>query len=171
MGYCDSSNCNHPVLVIGRVGALCGNVHLITPPAWITDNALVMPTDAATFSQKYLAAVLRTRNLMSWRTKQPSPSSLEHASETSEFPYHPSPNKLPSPRIWTWRRRSWTRWCLRWRRRWSGCRNTAPPSSPPPSPARSTSGGRHQFTLKIMIQQMRLSYELVVVHGRKWSRP
>ena len=48
----------------------------------------------------------------------------------------PSPNKPPSPRIWTRRRRSWTRWWGRWRRRWSGCRNTAPPSSPPPSPAR-----------------------------------
>jgi type I restriction enzyme S subunit len=73
MGYCDSSNCDHPVLVIGRVGALCGNVHLIAPPAWITDNALVMPIDAATFSQKYLAAVLRTRNLndLADKTAQP----------------------------------------------------------------------------------------------------
>ncbi|HPB10340.1 MAG TPA: restriction endonuclease subunit S, partial [Kiritimatiellia bacterium] len=73
MGYCDSSNCEHPVLVIGRVGALCGNVHFIKPPAWITDNALVMCTDAATFSQKYLAAVLRTRNLneLADKTAQP----------------------------------------------------------------------------------------------------
>lgn len=73
MGYCDTSNCNHPVLVIGRVGALCGNVHLIAPPAWITDNALVMPTDSTTFSQKFLAPVLRTRNLneLADKTAQP----------------------------------------------------------------------------------------------------
>jgi type I restriction enzyme S subunit len=73
MGYCDSSNCDHEVLVIGRVGALCGNVHLVAPPAWVTDNALIMPVDSATFSQKYLAAVLRTRNLndLADKTAQP----------------------------------------------------------------------------------------------------
>lgn len=29
-----------PTLVIGRVGALCGNVYLTNGPAWITDNAI-----------------------------------------------------------------------------------------------------------------------------------
>ena len=29
-----------PTLVIGRVGALCGNVYLTDGPAWITDNAI-----------------------------------------------------------------------------------------------------------------------------------
>lgn len=73
MGYCERSNCDQPVLVVGRVGALCGNVHQLAPPAWIADNALVMPTDSATFSQEYLAAVLRTRNLneLADKTAQP----------------------------------------------------------------------------------------------------
>ena len=29
-----------PTIVIGRVGAYCGNVHYISSPAWITDNAI-----------------------------------------------------------------------------------------------------------------------------------
>ena len=93
MGYCDSSNCNHPVLVIGRVGALCGNVHLITPPAWITDNALVMPTDAATFSQKYLAAVLRTRNLNELADKTAQPLITGTRVRNERIPVPPLPEQ------------------------------------------------------------------------------
>jgi len=40
MGYTTKSNVSSPRLAVGRVGALCGNVHLVNPPAWITDNAL-----------------------------------------------------------------------------------------------------------------------------------
>ena len=93
MGYCDSSNCEHPVLVIGRVGALCGNVHLIAPPAWITDNALVMPTDAATFSQKYLAAVLRTRNLNELADKTAQPLITGTRVRNERIPVPPLPEQ------------------------------------------------------------------------------
>jgi type I restriction enzyme S subunit len=93
MGYCDSSNSNHPVLVIGRVGALCGNVHLITPPAWITDNALVMPTDAATFSQEYLAAVLRTRNLNELADKTAQPLITGTRVRNERIPVPPLPEQ------------------------------------------------------------------------------
>lgn len=31
---------NDPTIVIGRVGAYCGNVRLVNEPAWITDNAI-----------------------------------------------------------------------------------------------------------------------------------
>jgi len=40
MGYANKVNIIEPTIAIGRVGALCGNVHLVDPPAWITDNAL-----------------------------------------------------------------------------------------------------------------------------------
>ena len=93
MGYCDSSNSNHPVLVIGRVGALCGNVHLITPPAWITDNALVMLTDAATFSQKYLAAVLKTRNLNELADKTAQPLITGTRVRNEQIPVPPLPEQ------------------------------------------------------------------------------
>ena len=31
----------HPVVVIGRVGAYCGSVHAVFEPNWVTDNAIV----------------------------------------------------------------------------------------------------------------------------------
>jgi type I restriction enzyme S subunit len=39
-GFHDKPLFNSPTLVIGRVGANCGNVHLTDGPSWITDNAI-----------------------------------------------------------------------------------------------------------------------------------
>jgi type I restriction enzyme S subunit len=33
---------DYPTIVIGRVGAYCGNIHLTTGKAWITDNAIYL---------------------------------------------------------------------------------------------------------------------------------
>lgn len=73
MGYGADSNIDHQVLVIGRVGALCGNVHIIDPPVWITDNALVLRPKPGVFDNRYLAHVLRFRNLndIAAKTAQP----------------------------------------------------------------------------------------------------
>ena len=73
MGYGANSNVDRQVLVIGRVGALCGNVHIIDPPAWITDNALVLGPKPGVFDNRYLAHVLRFRNLndIAAKTAQP----------------------------------------------------------------------------------------------------
>jgi type I restriction enzyme, S subunit len=40
MGYTTFSNSPSGTVVIGRVGAHCGNVHLVGEPCWVTDNAL-----------------------------------------------------------------------------------------------------------------------------------
>jgi len=73
MGYTSRANVQQRVVVIGRVGALCGNVHEVDPPAWVTDNALILDADDRTFDSIYLAAVLRSRNLneIAERTAQP----------------------------------------------------------------------------------------------------
>ena len=42
MGYGKEFNVKENVLAIGRVGALCGNVHFIDYPCWITDNSLIV---------------------------------------------------------------------------------------------------------------------------------
>jgi type I restriction enzyme S subunit len=51
-----------PSVAVGRVGALCGNVHLVEPPAWITDNALWVRVLAA-FDRRFLALALRASDL------------------------------------------------------------------------------------------------------------
>ncbi len=40
-GYHDKFNVKKPTIVIGRVGALCGSVHVTPERAWITDNAFI----------------------------------------------------------------------------------------------------------------------------------
>jgi type I restriction enzyme M protein len=47
-----------PNVVIGRVGAYCGAVHLTPPKAWVTDNALYVTEYKAEIDRKYLAQAL-----------------------------------------------------------------------------------------------------------------
>ncbi len=42
MGYCDNYNVEDDSIIIGRVGALCGNVRLTNERKWISDNALIL---------------------------------------------------------------------------------------------------------------------------------
>jgi len=62
IGFSDCSNTSGTTIVIGRVGALCGNVHLVQEPAWITDNALRL-TRIVGFDAAYLAEQLRVMKL------------------------------------------------------------------------------------------------------------
>ncbi len=73
MGYTDRSNVLHPVLAVGRVGALCGNVHVVDPPAWITDNALVLDPRRNAYDLRFLAFVLRCRNMNEIASKTAQP--------------------------------------------------------------------------------------------------
>lgn len=38
--YTDTTLVEHPTIVVGRVGAYCGNVKIVKEPVWITDNAI-----------------------------------------------------------------------------------------------------------------------------------
>lgn len=40
-GYHDKFNISKPTIVIGRVGALCGSIHVTPKKAWVTDNAFI----------------------------------------------------------------------------------------------------------------------------------
>lgn len=61
MGYSSKSN-NKDVIIIGRVGALCGNVHKIEEECWITDNALQISYNNK-YSPEYLTLYLQILNL------------------------------------------------------------------------------------------------------------
>ncbi len=61
MGYTEKFNSKHEDIIIGRVGAKCGNVYLIDGPKWISDNALKLNIHKV--SRRYLALVLEERNI------------------------------------------------------------------------------------------------------------
>jgi type I restriction enzyme S subunit len=42
MGHTDLSNVDGETIVIGRVGAYCGNAHYVQGKAWVSDNALIV---------------------------------------------------------------------------------------------------------------------------------
>lgn len=71
-GFTSVANVSSETVVIGRVGALCGNVHLVEGAAWVTDNALRL-RDIRCFMARYLRLVLLEADLnaMASRTAQP----------------------------------------------------------------------------------------------------
>ena len=72
MGFTDATNSEKAILVIGRVGAHCGNVHPIDEPSWITDNALRV-YDVRSFDRDYLLFTLRTRDLNTLASRNAQP--------------------------------------------------------------------------------------------------
>jgi type I restriction enzyme S subunit len=62
-GYHSTALFEDRKIVIGRVGAYCGNVHITSGPAWITDNALYVAEQDESIGLSYLAAALRQARL------------------------------------------------------------------------------------------------------------
>jgi type I restriction enzyme M protein len=52
-----------PIIVIGRVGAYCGAVHITEPKAWVTDNGLYVTEYKQKIEQRFLAQVLAQLDL------------------------------------------------------------------------------------------------------------
>lgn len=67
MGFCNKKNVDGVNIIIGRVGALCGNVRLISESKFITDNALILNCfDNALYSYMYI--MLKAANLNNLNT-------------------------------------------------------------------------------------------------------
>jgi type I restriction enzyme S subunit len=71
LGYSILEN-TQDALVIGRVGALCGNVHFFDGPLWVTDNALLVEL-ASRFDPKYMREVLKLMKLNSLANQSAQP--------------------------------------------------------------------------------------------------
>ena len=93
MGYTQRSNTVKPCIVVGRVGALCGNVHQVYPPAWITDNALRLDTINSTFELSYLALLLKSRNLNEIASKTAQPLITGYQVKDQRLPHPPLPEQ------------------------------------------------------------------------------
>lgn len=62
-GYHDSYMLEEEKVIIGRVGALCGCVHIAKPKSWITDNALYIDIKKIPLNNEYLLFLLTNMNL------------------------------------------------------------------------------------------------------------
>jgi type I restriction enzyme S subunit len=73
MGYSTVFNQEGNAIVIGRVGAHCGNVRLNTDRIWVTDNALILTLEPSIFDSRFMVWLLESRNLnvLASRNAQP----------------------------------------------------------------------------------------------------
>jgi len=71
MGYSDKSNSQCMELIIGRVGAHCGNIHLAEEEKWITDNALRVVLKQGDY--KFLFHLLTSLNLNRFASQNAQP--------------------------------------------------------------------------------------------------
>lgn len=71
-GYRNESNCSGPHSLIGRQGALCGNIHYVDEEIWATEHALVATAKPMT-DNKYLFYLLTALNLNTLATESAQP--------------------------------------------------------------------------------------------------
>jgi type I restriction enzyme S subunit len=72
MGFTDKYNVEGEKIIIGRVGAYCGNVRQINDRKWISDNALILILNEGE-SYNYFASLLSAANLNNLNTSSAQP--------------------------------------------------------------------------------------------------
>ena len=72
IGYTSLCNITPPAIIIGRVGALCGNVRLVTSEKWVSDNALILYIHHK-LSYQYTSLILQAVNLNRLNTSSAQP--------------------------------------------------------------------------------------------------
>ena len=72
-GRHDKKNLSGENIIIGRVGAKCGNVHYVEGDAWVTDNALYISDFLHSFDRKFLTRLLRFKDLRSRANQMAQP--------------------------------------------------------------------------------------------------
>ena len=74
MGYSNKVNITNETLSIGRVGALCGNVHYINYPCWITDNSLLISRyNRSEMNLEFFKLILEQLNLNQYSNSTAQP--------------------------------------------------------------------------------------------------
>ena len=73
MAYTSKANTPSNCIVIGRVGAYCGNVHFIKEPSWVTDNALRVKIISDEVSAEFLILALEAIGLNDYANKNAQP--------------------------------------------------------------------------------------------------
>jgi len=75
ISFTDKPNVNYQTIVVGRVGALCGNVHYVEhDKAWVSDNAMYLSIwDHKKVSLKYLELIMKALKLNDYASKTAQP--------------------------------------------------------------------------------------------------
>ena len=84
--YTDSSLVDYPTVIIGRVGAWCGNVHMVTVPVWITDNAIYIKEQKTNkFTLEFLTELMKVMDFHQYADFSGQPKITQKPLETLEY--------------------------------------------------------------------------------------
>ena len=84
--YTDSSLVDYPTVIIGRVGAWCGNVHMVTEPVWITDNAIYIKEQKTNkFALEFLTELMKVMDFHQYANFSGQPKITQKPLETLEY--------------------------------------------------------------------------------------
>ncbi len=72
-GYHNVNNFEPPQVIIGRVGALCGNVRHIKDKFWLTDNAFRISVGLDNFDNDFVTYLLNYKNLRNFARQAAQP--------------------------------------------------------------------------------------------------
>ena len=89
-GYTDRALVQEPVIVIGRVGQKCGEVHLTEGPAWITDNALYPRSLLRRVDVRFLALALKAAGLNNVKNRNDLPLVTQSILHSVRIPLPPT---------------------------------------------------------------------------------
>ncbi len=72
-GYAEKYNLEGEYVLIGRQGALCGNINYSTGKFWATEHAIVVRHDSKKIAVRWLGEILRTMNLNQYSVSAAQP--------------------------------------------------------------------------------------------------
>lgn len=89
MGFTSETNVEDGTVVIGRVGAYCGNVHQTKSDAWVTDNSIILHDVADVYSKTYLKYLLTSLDLGQFSEQSAQPRISQSTVENLRIPQPP----------------------------------------------------------------------------------
>lgn len=84
--YTEKPLIDYPTIIIGRVGAWCGNIHTIYEPVWITDNAIyIKEQKTSKFTLEFLAELMKIMDFRQYADFSGQPKITQKPLETLEY--------------------------------------------------------------------------------------
>ena len=77
---------DYPTIIIGRVGAQCGNIHAVTTPVWITDNAIyIKEQKTRAYTLEFLTELMRMMDFYQYADFSGQPKITQKPLETLDY--------------------------------------------------------------------------------------
>ena len=89
-GYYHHTNLAGKHILIGRVGALCGNIHVVDEPVWVTEHALIAEQISPGVLTDFAARVFESMNLGQYSKASAQPVIASSVVQRLQIPIPPS---------------------------------------------------------------------------------